>query len=252
MLRIAIIEDEILAADRLEEMVKEIRPDAHILVKLQSVSESVEWLEKNSADLIFLDIQLSDGIGFSIFEQIKTNTPVIVTTAYDQYAIRAFKLNSIDYLLKPIRLGELQESLFKFENLKLKKQPDFDRLLDLLSSGEARYKKRFLVRYGQILQKVEVDDIAYFYAFEKNVFLSTFNNERLAIDYTLDKLQEELNPSQFFRINRKMIINIKAIKKMYAYSRSRIKLDLSPPEPKQVEALVSIERTSDFKAWIDE
>lgn len=252
MLRIAIIEDEILAADRLEEMVKEIRPDAHILVKLQSVSESVEWLEKNSADLIFLDIQLSDGIGFSIFEQIKTNTPVIVTTAYDQYAIRAFKLNSIDYLLKPIRLGELQESLYKFENLKLKKQPDFDRLLDLLSSGEARYKKRFLVRYGQILQKVEVDDIAYFYAFEKNVFLSTFNNERLAIDYTLDKLQEELNPSQFFRINRKMIINIKAIKKMYAYSRSRIKLDLSPPEPKQVEALVSIERTSDFKAWIDE
>lgn len=252
MLKVAIIEDEVLAAERLEQMVKEIRPDAQIVVKLQSVAESVKWLKNNSADLIFLDIQLSDGIGFSIFEEIKKDIPVIFTTAYDQYAIRAFKLNSIDYLLKPIRLGELQESLNKFQNLSFSSQPDFDQLLSMLRSGEASYKKRFLVRYGQILQKVEVDDVAYFYAFEKNVFLSTFKGEHLAIDYTLDKLQDVLDPLRFFRINRKMIINIRAIKKMYAYSRSRIKLELTPPEPKQVEALVSIERTSDFKSWIDE
>jgi two-component system response regulator LytT len=251
-MKIAIIEDEALAAERLEKLIKELTPEAQIMIKLQSVAGSVEWLKDNTPDLIFLDIQLSDGVSFSIFDQIKNNIPVIFTTAYEEYAIRAFKLNSIDYLLKPIRANELRQSLEKFQTLKKPASPNFEQLLKMLQNKEESYKKRFMVKYGQVLQKVEVEDIAYFYAMEKSVFLTTFKNEMLAIDYTLDKLLPIVDPKKFFRINRKMIINIKAIKRMYAYSRSRIKLDLTPPEPKKIEALVSIERTTDFKNWIDE
>ena len=251
-MKIAIIEDESLAADRLEDLVKEVIPEAEIMAKLQSVSDSIKWLKNNKPDLIFLDIQLSDGLGFSIFNEIKEQIPIIFTTAYEEYAIRAFKLNSIDYLLKPIRLNDLKESINKFKSINRPIQPDFNRLMKMLQDQNITYKKRFMVSYGQIHHKVEVNDIAYFFAMEKNVFLSTFKNERHSVDYTLDKLQEILDPAVFFRINRKMIININAIKKMYAYSRSRIKLELSPSEPKDIEAIVSIERTSDFKSWIDE
>ncbi len=251
-MKIAIIEDEVLAAERLEELIREVRPESRIMIKLESVAESVEWLKSNTPDLIFLDIQLSDGIGFSIFQEIKESIPVIFTTAYEEYAIRAFKLNSVDYLLKPIRVNDLRESFEKFEHLKKPNNPDFEQLLKMLSAKDVNYKKRFMVKYGQFLHKVEVEDIAYFYAMEKSVFLATFKNESLALDYTLEKLQEMIDPAKFFRINRRMIINIKAIKKMHSYSRSRIKLDLTPPEPKNVEALVSIERTADFKNWIDE
>lgn len=251
-MKIAIIEDEVLAAERLEELIREVRPESRIMIKLESVAESVEWLKSNTPDLIFLDIQLSDGIGFSIFQEIKESIPVIFTTAYEEYAIRAFKLNSVDYLLKPIRVEDLQAAFDKFESLKKPNFPDFEQLLKMLGAKDVNYKKRFMVKYGQFLHKVEVEDIAYFYALEKSVFLETFKNENLAVDYTLDKLQEMIDPAKFFRINRRMIINIKAIKKMHSYSRSRIKLDLMPPEPKNVEALVSIERTADFKNWIDE
>lgn len=251
-MKIAIIEDELLAAERLEEMITEIQPDAEIVVKLESVEQSIIWLKNNSPDLIFLDIHLSDGISFSIFEKVQNNIPIIFTTAYDKYAIRAFKLNSIDYLLKPIKQDELRQSLSKFQTLKKVYNSDFDHLIKMFSNQEISYKKRFLIRYGETLQKVEVEEIAYFYAIEKSVFLTTFKNENLPIDYTLNKLQELIDPLKFFRINRKMIINMKSIKRMHAYSRSRIKLDLLPPEPKEIEALVSIERTADFKNWIDE
>jgi len=250
-MNIVIIEDEALAAERLEELVHEVRPDARVMAKLESVAEAVEWLRDHTPDLMFLDIQLSDGLGFSIFQHIKDSIPVIFTTAYEEYAIRAFKVNSIDYLLKPIRANELRESLDKFQRLRHVPQPDFEQLMEMLQRRDVSYKKRFLVRYGQIHQKVEVEEIAYFYAMEKSVFLVTFKNETLTVDYTLDKLMEILDPAQFFRINRRVIINIKAIRKMYAWSRSRMKLDLQPPEPKKIEALVSIERTADFKRWID-
>lgn len=251
-MKILIIEDEALAAQRLEEMVREIRPKARIVDKLESVSEAVAWLQNNTADLIFLDIQLSDGIGFAIFEQVKSHIPIIFTTAYEEYAIQAFKLNSIDYLLKPVRKNELQAAIEKFEQLQQSDYPDFKQLLEMLGGQHRTLKKRFMVRYGQVLHKVEVDDIAYFYAMEKNVFLTTFKNEHLAIDHTLDGLRELVDPAVFFRINRKMLINIRSIKKMYAWSRSRIKLDLNPAAPKDIDALVSVERTADFKNWIDE
>jgi len=246
-----IIEDEKLAAERLEELIEEIDSSIEIAAKLTSIAQSVKWLKKNKPDLIFLDIQLEDGISFSIFDQIKVNVPVIFTTAYDQYAIKAFKLNSIDYLLKPIKKSELDESLQKYKNLKLASLTDFEEIIKSIQNKEVSNKKRFLIQYGQKIKKVEAGEIAYFYALEKSVFLTTFQNNIYPVDYTLDALQEIIDPEKFFRINRKMIIGFDSIKNMIPYSRSRIKIDLSPAPPKEIEALVSVERAASFKEWMD-
>ncbi len=246
-----IIEDEKLAAERLEELIHEIDPSIEISAKLISIEQSVKWLRRNKPDLIFLDIQLEDGLSFSIFENIEIDIPIIFTTAYDQYAIKAFKLNSIDYLLKPVKKNELRESLNKFKNIKSSFLMDFEEIMKSIQQRDVGFKKRFLVQYGQKIKKVEIEEVAYFYALDKNVFLTTAQNNTYPIDYTLDKLQEVLNPERFFRINRKIIISFSAIKNMIPYSRSRIKIELDPPEPKDVEALVSVERSSAFKEWMD-
>lgn len=250
-MKTAIIEDEKLAQERLEELIIEIDPSIEVVVKLASVQESVKWLKKNKPDLIFLDIQLEDGLSFEIFEKVTIDVPVIFTTAYDQYAIRAFKLNSIDYLLKPIRKEELRESLAKYKNLKTSLIRNFEDVFNSIINKEISYKKRFLVQYGQKIKKVETEEIAYFYSMDKNVFMTTFSGSNFPVNLTLDKLLEVLNPDHFFRINRKMIINFDAIKNMVPFSRSRIKIDLNPPAPKEIEALVSVERASSFKEWLD-
>jgi len=250
-MKVVIIEDESLAAERLEGMLKEISADIEVLAKIASVSEATSWLSVNRPDLIFLDIQLSDGLSFSIFENVTTDAPIIFTTAYDQYAIKAFKLNSIDYLLKPVRKSELADSLEKYKRLKPAASFDFEELLRQIHPAEASYKKRFLVQYGQKIKKVETEEIAYFYAMEKSVFLTTGGGQTYPVDYTLEKLQEILNPEDFFRINRKLLIHFKSIKNMVPYSRSRIKIDLDPPGPKTIDPLVSIERSSEFKNWMD-
>ncbi|HKI77779.1 MAG TPA: LytTR family DNA-binding domain-containing protein [Ignavibacteriaceae bacterium] len=246
-----IIEDEKLAAERLEELIHEIDASIEIAAKIPSVEKSIKWLKQNKPDLIFLDIQLEDGLSFSIFEKIQIDVPIIFTTAYDQYAIKAFKLNSIDYLLKPIKKNDLRESLNKYKNIKSSYLMDFEEIIKGIQSKEIEYKKRFLVQYGQKIKKVEIDEVAYFYAMEKNVFLTTIQNNSYPVDFTLDKLQEILDPDEFFRINRKIIIAFNSIKSMVPYSRSRIKIDLNPPEPKDIEALVSVERCSAFKRWMD-
>lgn len=246
-----IIEDEKLAAERLEELINEIDPSIEISAKLTSAEQSIKYLKQNKPDLIFLDIQLEDGLSFSIFEKITVDVPVIFTTAYDQYAIKAFRLNSIDYLLKPIKKDELREALNKYKNIKSSYLLDFEEIIRSIQNKEVNYKKRFLIQYGQKIKKVEIDDVAYFYALEKNVFLTTSSGNTFPIDFTLDKLQEVIDPEKFFRINRKMIISFNAIKNMIPYSRSRIKIELNPPEPKEVEALVSVERSSAFKGWMD-
>ena len=250
-MKAVIIEDEKLAAERLEELIHEIDSSIEISAILISIEQSVKWLSLNKPDLIFLDIQLEDGLSFSIFENVEIDIPIIFTTAYDQYAIKAFKLNSIDYLLKPIKKDELRESLNKFKNIKSSFLMDFEDIMRSIQQRDVSFKKRFLVQYGQKIKKVEVEEAAYFYALDKNVFLTTIQNNTYPIDYTLDKLQEVLNPEKFFRINRKMIISFSAIKNMIPYSRSRIKIELIPNEPKEVEALVSVERSSAFKEWLD-
>ncbi len=254
-MKVVIIEDEILAADRLEKSIKELDNSIEVVKRLTSVSESKKWLNENSNfDLIFLDIQLSDGISFSIFEDVKISSPIIFTTAYDQYAIQAFKLNSVDYLLKPIRKSDLKDALQKFEQIRTSYLKQIENLFEYFkdqNENKENYKSRFLIQFGQKLKKVETENIAFFYALEKNVFLTTFENEHFPIDYSLDNLEEIVSPKLFFRINRKLLININAIKNMIPYSRSRIKIDLKPSAPALIEAIVSVERTSDFKKWLD-
>ena len=246
-----IIEDENLAAERLEKQLQEIDPSIQVLDKIGSVKDSVKWLRNNTADLIFLDIQLSDGISFNIFNQLTVPTPVIFTTAYDQYAIKAFNLNSVAYLLKPIRKSELKESLEKYKSMKSAFGIDFEHMMATYQGRKPEYKKRFLIRIGDKYKKVETNEIAYLYALEKSIFFKTFAGKTLNIDYSLDALEELLNPDQFFRINRKYIVNIESIDHMVAWGRGRIKLDLNPRLEDDMEAVVSIERSGDFKNWLN-
>ena len=246
-----IIEDEKLAAERLKEIINEIDPSIEIADTLSSVEQSINYLKQNKPDLIFLDIQLEDGLSFSIFDKVEIDVPIIFTTAYDNYAIKAFKLNSIDYLLKPIKKNELKDALEKYKSIKSSYLMDFEEIIRSIQSKDISYKKRFLIQYGQKIKKVETSETAYFYALEKNVFLTTSSGNTYPIDFTLDKLQEVIDPEMFFRINRKMIVGFESIKSMIPYSRSRIKIELNPTEPKDVEALVSVERSSAFKEWMD-
>jgi len=250
-MKVLIIEDESFAADKLELMLKEVDPSIHILAKLGSVKESVKWLFQNTADLIFLDIQLSDGISFSIFEQVTINTPIIFTTAFDQYAIKAFQVNSISYLLKPIRKTYLADSLKKYQTLKSAFSIDFNMLLANIQGKEPDYKKRFLIQVGEKIRKIEVTEIAYFYVLDKGIYLRTFQGNNYPVEFTLDKLETILNPQKFFRINRKYMVNIESIANMVAYSRSRVKLELKPKVDEADDAIVSIDRSGEFKKWLN-
>lgn len=250
-MRVLIIEDENIAAEKLELMLHEIDPSIQIMAKLGSIKNSAKWLFQNNVDLIFLDIQLSDGISFSIFEQVMVNTPIIITTAYDQYAIKAFQINSISYLLKPIRRSDLVDALNKYNSLKSAFSIDFDSLLAHLQGRDPGYKKRFLIQIGDKIKKVDVSEIAYFFVMEKGIYLRTWQGNSYLVDFYLDKLEEMLNPALFFRINRKYLINIESIVNMIAYSRSRVKLELKPKAEDQFDTIVSIERSSDFKKWLN-
>lgn len=250
-MNVLIIEDEVFAAEKLADMLHEIDPKIRVLAKIGSISESTKWLMQHTADLIFLDIQLSDGISFSIFEQVTVNTPVIFTTAYNQYAIKAFQLNSIAYLLKPIRSIELAESLKKYQSLKSAFHIDFETLLANIQGKEPDYKKRFLIQIGEKIRKVEVSETAYFYSLDKGIYLQTFEGKSYPVEFTLDKLETLLNPVAFFRINRKYLVSIESISKMVAYSRGRVKLELKPKPEDDFDTIVSIERSGDFKKWLN-
>lgn len=250
-LNVLIIEDEELAADRLESMIRDIDPGFTIMAKIGSVKESVKWLSTHTADLIFLDIQLSDGLSFGIFDRVNVQTPIIFTTAYDEYAIKAFQLNSIAYLLKPIRKSDLMESLQKYQALKSAFTIDFERLLANLQGKKPEYKKRFLIQTGDKIRKVEISDIAWFYALDKGVYLRTFQNHTYPAESSLDSLEQMVDPSQFFRINRKYLVNMEAIANMVAWSRGRIKLELKPKADDEFDSVVSIDRASDFRKWLN-
>lgn len=246
-----IIEDEAIAAERLEKQLKEIDQDIEVLAKPSSIKEAVKWLATHTADLIFLDIQLSDGLSFSIFEQVQVQTPVILTTAYDQYAIKAFQLNSIAYLLKPIRKSELIESLQKLQSLRSAFNIDFDSLLSMMQGRQPAYRRHFLIQVGEKFRQVAVEEAAYFYAAHKAVFLRTFQGSNYPLDLTLDALEQSLDPGRFFRINRKYLISMPAIDKMIAWSRSRIRIELEPPADDSHDTIVSIDRARAFKEWMD-
>lgn len=250
-MKVLIIEDEQVAAEKLDSMLSEIDPSIQVMGRLGSVKESVDWLSAKSADLIFMDIQLSDGICFDIFDRVPVNTPVIFTTAYDQYAIKAFDVNSVSYLLKPIRLKDLRESLNKYQSLKSSLGMDIEALMAQLKGSEPPYKKRFLIQIGEKIRKIETQEIAYFYAHKKGVYLKTFKGNNYPVESSLDKLEPLLNPDQFYRVNRKFLVNIQAIQNMTAYSRGRIKTELNPPVETDLEVIVSIDRVYGFKKWLN-
>lgn len=250
-MRVVIIEDEKLAADYLEKTLLSIEKDIEVIAKIPSVRESVIWLQENEADLIFLDINLSDGMCFKIFDQVTVKTPIIFTTAYDQYAIKAFKLNSIDYLLKPIDKQELTLSLSKFKELYKaaeKSSVNFTDLINALNSTKQNYQDRFVIYAGQKIKVVKTTDIAYFYSIDGDTFLCSNSKENYSLEYSLDKLETMLDPAQYFRINRQFFVNLDAIKNMYIHTKSRIKLELNPPYSEEI--VVSLNRCSDFRKWL--
>ncbi|HNP48053.1 MAG TPA: LytTR family DNA-binding domain-containing protein [Bacteroidia bacterium] len=252
-MKILIIEDEEPAAQRLKKILDELEPGAELLGNLVSVRSAVEWLKNNPApDLILLDIHLADGSSFEIFKMTEVKTPVIFITAYDEYAIQAFKVTSVDYLLKPIKKEELNEALQKFKSIygkgKQPATPDFEKLLETLRQPQAEYKKRFLIRFGEHIKAVDAENVAYFYTEEKINFLRTLDNHTYHVDYNLDKLEEILDPTRFFRINRQFIISIDSIDQMFSFSKSRVKINLKPPI--NLDTIVSTERSPLFKEWL--
>jgi two-component system, LytTR family, response regulator LytT len=247
-----IIEDEKPAARLLQRKLEKL--NIKVDVMLHSVEEAIDWFSKNEhPDLIFLDIQLSDGLSFEIFEKVEIKSAVIFTTAYDEYALKAFKLNSIDYLLKPIDEDDLEVAITKFK-MRLPKQEnslqmDFDQIKKMLQNPfEKNYKTRFTVKIGQHLKVISIDEIECFFSENKGTYIHTFDNRDYLIDATLEVLEQELEAKKFFRISRKFILPLKSIKEIQVYSNSRLKVIL--PTYKEDEVVVSREKVQEFKTWI--
>ncbi|GAB4030915.1 LytR/AlgR family response regulator transcription factor [Spirosoma jeollabukense] len=266
-MNVVIIEDENLTAKRLESLLHKYDPAIRVLARIPSVAEAVAWFSAQNlnatspdVDLVFMDIHLEDDLGFRIFEQAHLTTPVIFTTAYDEYMIQAFKVNSIDYLLKPINYDELVAAIEKFKSLKNQfamagshepttYQPDLETLLNLLGkSKQTDYKERFMITVGTKIRSIETSEIAYFYLEEKVVFLVTKDGLTLPVDYSLDKLTQLLNPRQFFRISRQFLVSLPAIQTIHAFSAGKLKLDMMPKSRQDV--FVSGDRMTEFKEWL--
>jgi DNA-binding LytR/AlgR family response regulator len=249
-MKLLILEDEPASAQRLKKLAEESEPDAIVLDILDSISNAIDWLKGHSApDLILSDIHLADGLSFEIFKQVKISCPVIFTTAYDQYAIQAFKANGIDYLLKPIKKAELEEAFARYKQLKpAVPQVDLAQLAAMLGKPGQDYLKRVVIRLGQQIKMVDVKDIAYFYIDEKIVFGVTFSKDRYPMDVSLDQLEKQLDPGRFFRINRAFIVSLESIDTMITYSKARIKIKLKPPC--ELESITSTERSAAFRDWL--
>jgi len=253
-MKVVIIEDEAFAALRLKKMIHDFNPEIQILAELESVAESVKWFKSNpEPDLIFLDIHLEDDLSFAIFDQVNISSAVIFTTAFDEYAIKAFKLKSIDYLLKPIVHEELAAALKKYEQYSGLHQNsvDLQSLYNLLTGSDKKYRERFSISVGTKIKMVEVTDIAYFFVLDKGVYLRTKQGHTYNIDFSLDKLEEMLNSATFFRINRKYLVNISSIANMVTWSRSRVKLELNPKTDEEFDTVVSVDRSAAFKNWLN-
>jgi DNA-binding LytR/AlgR family response regulator len=253
-MQVLVIEDEKLAAERLIKLIKEIEPSAQVLKSIDSIKSAVRWLNTNHhPDLIFMDIQLADGISFEIFDQVNIDMPVIFTTAYNEYALRAFKVNSIDYLLKPIDKEELRASIHKYfrlnkpvaQNVALEPQL-LKQVMEIIHNP---YKSRFVVKIGEHIKTIAIEDVAYFYSSEKSSFLRSISGRDYAIDYSLEQLEKELDPVKFFRVSRRFIVAMPHIKDIIAYSGNRLKINVMGGD--QEEILVSREKVTDFKNWLD-
>jgi two-component system response regulator LytT len=251
MIRTLIIEDEQPAALRLKKLLGSIDTEIEIIDILDTVESSVKWFANHpQPDLIMLDIQLGDGLSFDIFRKAKVDSYVIFTTAYDEYAIKAFEVNSIDYLLKPIDENRLSNSLNKFRKFRSASQSaDINNLLETFEKRTDRFKKRFVVSIANKIKVVDTKEIAYFYSKEKNSFLCTFDNRHYPLDFSLDHIEEMLNPEHFFRVSRQFLVQFRSITKIDILSKSRIKLETNPPSGEEI--MVSSARTAEFRQWLD-
>ena len=249
---IIIIEDEMLAAERLQALIKNYDSSINIVATLESIEESIQWLQvKPHPDLLFVDIHVSDGHSFEIFKKINLQKPVIFTTAYDNYALDAFQLFSIDYILKPVTAEALASAINKYKSIASLAAANYSLLSDSVKENfSTRYKNRFLAKVGQRSFFLQADEVAYFFADNKIVYLVDKEGNRFIINFTLEKLEPLLDPHDFFRINRKMIIHSRAIQQVKPYFNNRLKLLLKGIKADE-EIVISRERVSDFKEWAD-
>lgn len=252
-MNILIVEDEELAQKKLQKTLTVVDDSAKVVGITDSIKSTVEWLQANdSADLILMDIELADGQSFEVFNLVEVKAPVIFTTSYDEYALKAFKVNSVDYLLKPIQKDELEAALNKYKKLAGNSKADIsiDSLVKELQQKlqPKEFRKRFLVKHGQKLVSIEVEDIGYFYSDGRLNFFKTKDNKKFVVDYTMDELEDMLNPEEYFRISRSFYVSVNCIDKIDDYFGNRLILGLKPEVDK--EALVSRERVTDFKKWM--
>ncbi|MEQ8363352.1 MAG: LytTR family DNA-binding domain-containing protein [Cyclobacteriaceae bacterium] len=253
-LNVLIVEDEAPAAEKLERYLQKYSTSINVVHKTETVRDTVYWLNENqgSIDLIFMDVQLKDGISFSIFQEIKIEKPIIFITAYNEFALDAFKVNSIDYLLKPITFTDLSISLKKLEALssQLRWNDEKSKKIEQLSTSPSKsYKNRFMVKLGEHIRSITTDEISFLFADGRDVYLITNQQRKFIIDYTLEALDEILDPKMFYRINRSYIINISAIQDVVVYSNSRLKI--TPHAKWERDIIVSRDKVNDFKQWFD-
>jgi DNA-binding LytR/AlgR family response regulator len=246
-----IIEDEKLSAEHLSNLLKRIDASIEIIAHYDSVKKSIYEFQKDiKADVLFVDIHLADGLSFEIFSKVHINTPIVFTTAYDEYAIKAFKLNSVDYLLKPIGLDDLQTAIEKLKKINNQQQISIiENIANAYQNLNKQYKNRFMVKMGDSIVSVKTDDILHFIAEDGITLMVTSNNKRYPIDYTLDQLEDVVSPDIFFRINRKVLISMNSIQKVSSYFNSRLKINSDILE--EDSAIVSRDRVNDFKTWLD-
>src|SRR5690349_16319832 len=253
-MNILIVEDEELAQKKLQKTLAAVDSSAKVVGITDSIQSTVEWLRTNSdADLILMDIELADGQSFEVFNQIDVKAPVIFTTSYDEYALKAFKVNSVDYLLKPVQTEDLQAALNKYRKLSEGSKKNDMNLEALVSQIKQQlqpkeYRKRFLVKHAQKLVSVDVEEIAYFYSDGRLNFFKTNDNRKFVVDYTMDDLEDMLDPDQFFRISRAFYVAVNSIDQIHDYFGNRLLLNLKPAVDK--EAIVSREKVTDFKKWM--
>ena len=251
--KVVIIEDEDIASRRLANLVGDLAPDFDIVSQITSVEKGIEWFKNNPLpDLIFLDIQLNDGYGFDILDKLENHPPVIFTTAYNEYAIRGFKYNGLDYLLKPIDKNDLKTALNKFNKSYTSKSDHFEneKLAQIKNLFSKEYKHRFMVKVGNQFNTFGVEDIAYFKSEDGIIFFYTASGQKYPIEYSIDQLVHILNPIHFFRVNRKYMVSVKAVVEIHSYFNSRLLLKLKPKEGDE-NVIVSRERTTNFKKWLD-
>jgi len=249
-MRVLIIEDEQPASQKLIRLIKEIDSSIEIAGIIESVEQATNWFCNNPhPELIFMDIQLEDGICFEIFENCKIKTPVIFTTAYNEYSLKAFKVNSVDYLLKPIVFEELKNAIEKFKTVHFQKV-DFTKIESFINELQPKTKERFLIKIGEHYRSIQLSGINCFFIKERCNFINVDNGKIYAIDYSLDKIEDIIDPKMFFRVNRNFIVNFSAIHDIIAYSSNRLKIVLTNRAEKD-EILVSRERVAEFKEWMD-